>query len=175
MHNVSTHNSNDINNFVDKVEWEVLIPSINKIVYLESKQLSDFIQKFKKFKIPTMRILHKKDRQVSSLFVDNISTTSTGSSSESSISTEKTNFNNELSVQYDDGRSPSVEEEHQVPECCTGTVGSIDFCLFCGEDGKNYRFNENAICKYVDTKKPLEIKTVKHLKNKYLLKKQFIY
>ena len=61
-------------------------------------------------------------------------------------------INKELCAQTDDGRSRSAEEEYCMPKECAFAV-DFDSCLFCGDDGKNHRYNENAICKYVNTKK----------------------
>ena len=47
---------------------------------------------------------------------------------------------NELAVQYEEGRSRSVEEEHRLPECCTGTVDILDCFLSCKDDRKNCGF-----------------------------------
>ena len=110
-----------------------------------------------------MRLLNKEDSQVSSSLSNGVFALSTGGSQE--FLSQGVLLNNELSVQCEDGRSLSAEEEYCMPECCAPGV-DIYSCLFCGEDGKNHRYNENAICKYVDSRKFSESKTISSLKQK---------
>ena len=150
LHRVNTYQSNDSTNFIDKVEWEVLIPSLEKMMCLNSRQLSDFIRKFQKSKVPIMRLLYKEDSRVLSSLSDGVSVLSTGDNQQ--FQSQGVLINKELCAQPYEGRSHSAEEEYSMPEGCASAV-DFDSCLFCGEDGKNHRYNENAICKYVDSMK----------------------
>ena len=52
-------------------------------------------------------------------------------------------------MQHEEGPSRLAEEEHCLPECCTGTVDILDCFLSCGDDGKSCGFNGNGICELI--------------------------
>ena len=133
----------------DHIQWSINAVSfkemsLSKMIVLSTKQLRDFVRKDAKKRTPTMKILDKADRCLTeSSCYSNLKVTAV-----SSVKTkQKLILYRKPTTVFDDGPTRPAEGELCLPKDTEDLVES-EYCSFCGGDTKNYRYNENAICRY---------------------------